>query len=238
MKNFDIIKWLGEQLNPYAKPGGLLLFLNVGGMILAALSNSFAILIDKNTSKEEKKTLIPAGLVTGAANIGVYYLMTDKMIKKAESQIEDHLKNLNPDELAQKALEFANAKIAKAQKGGFLGLGKKSEEYINSIKTTLLKDGEVTDKAKELFKSQTKAGASVLGAFAGAVVGCSIVTPIIRDVSAYFVQKRMEKNNPNMQEKPYRPYFDPSHTKVGYNGQKQPLSMKNYMAFTNGNMKI
>jgi hypothetical protein len=53
----------------------------------------------------------------------------------------------------------------------------------------------------------------------------------------------MEKNNPEMKDKPYKPYFEPSRIEsVRYGNietKKQPLSMKSYMAFTNGSsMKI
>ena len=76
-----------------------------------------------------------------------------------------------------------------------------------------------------------------------AVIGCGILTPLIRDTSAYLVQKQMEKRNPNLKDLPYKPYFDPAHLKVSHNLDyvnisKQPLTLKNYMAFTNGSMKI
>ena len=107
------------------------------------------------------------------------------------------------------------------------------------MKNTLLKDAKPTDYALDLYKNNFKAGAGVLGAFIGAVVGCSILTPVIRDVSAYVVQKIREKKDPELQNKPYKPYFDPAHLKVRYHGKKQPLSLKTYMAFTNStNMKI
>ena len=78
----------------------------------------------------------------------------------------------------------------------------------------------------------------VAGAFFGAVVGCAVLTPIIRDVSAYFVQKHMEKKNPELKEQPYRPYFQPTKLDGVNYAKKQPLSMKSYMAFTNSGMKI
>ena len=133
---------------------------------------------------------------------------------------------------------FVENKLAKAQKGGIFGFGKKPKEYIQSMKDCLLEGTNPSETAKNLFKDNIKAGMGVLGAFTGAVIGCAIITPVIRDVSAYFVQKRMEKRNPDLQNKPYMPYFDPSHLKVNIHGKKQPLSMKNYMAFTSGDMKI
>ena len=234
-----IVLNLLKQLDPYKEAGSLLMVLNALGMIFAALSNTFAAASDKNTSAQDKKILVPAGLATGAANIGLYYAMTKKLIKGLEKSADDHLKTLKPDEIDSRTNEFVNTKINKAQKGTLFGFGKKSAEYIDSMKNTLLKDAKPTDYALDLYKNNFKAGAGVLGAFIGAVVGCSILTPVIRDVSAYVVQKIREKKDPELQNKPYKPYFDPAHLKVRYNGKQQPLSLKTYMAFTNGtNMKI
>ena len=79
----------------------------------------------------------------------------------------------------------------------------------------------------------------VAGAFFGAVVGSAILTPIIRDISAYFVQKHMEKKNPELKEQPYKPYFQLTKVDSSLYAKKQPLSMKSYMASThNTGMKI
>ena len=64
------------------KAGKTLLVINAMGMVFAALSNTYAAAVDKNTSAEDKKFLVPAGFVTGAANIGLYYAMTQKIIDK------------------------------------------------------------------------------------------------------------------------------------------------------------
>ena len=160
-------------------------------------------------------------------------------------------------DLKGQAKEYATKAIEKAQKGKFFGLFKNSQEDISTMTKTffneadegLLKSGNIKDALKnaeptkyciDSFQSNVKAGAGVLGAFVGAVVGCAIVTPIIRDISAYVVQKKLEKKEPDMQNKPYRPYFDPAHIGQGKYGvtNKQPLSMQSYMTFTNGTMKI
>lgn len=261
-----------NKFNPDpSNAGKTLLILNTASMIFAALSNTFAIVKDKNTSNEDKKFLVPAGLATGVANIGAYFLMTERIIKKLKGDAREALAKLDDAELTKKATDYALKQVKKAQTGLFeTGLFKKSPEYIQSMKETLfeskevleegaqtvgealkgnlaegLKEGTIaiTQEAKNLYKNNLKGGASVLGAFIGAVVGCGIVTPIIRDVSAYFVQKRMESKNPALKEKPYQPYFDPAHLKVSHhnyytNVKKQPLTMKNYMAFTNGSMQI
>lgn len=278
MEKNPIISFLSSCNPDPSKAGSFLLILNALGMAFAAVSNTFAAATDKNTSKEDKKFLVPAGSVTGVANIVLYYGMTNKIIKKLggqklykEKAIKKALERLkdgtyevtrNKDNkiecleikgLAHKAIEkmqkegtfdeklksFVNNEIKKAEKGNIFGFGKKSQEYVAALKSSLLKDNVPTDYAKNLFKDNVKAGMGVMGAFIGAVVGCAIITPIIRDVSAYIVQKQIEKNNPELKDKPYRPYFDPSHFKVQYNGKKQPLSLKNYMAFTNsGNLKV
>lgn len=231
--------------------GGIMLALSALGMISAAVTNTFAAAIDKNTSAEDKKFLVPAGAITGVANIGIYYLMTDKMIKGLEKSAETQIKDLyqnNKDGFIEKATIYTKKVIEKAENGVLkTGLFKKKPEYISSMKETLYNNGDaakgITEYAQDLYAHHVKSGAGVLGAFTGAVIGCAILTPIIRDVSAYFVQKRMEKKNPEMADKPYKPYFEPTRIEsVRYGNdvaKRQPLSMKSYMAFTNSSsMKI
>ncbi len=220
------------------KAGKVLLVLNAAGMIFAALSNTFATAIDKNTSKEDKGFLIPAGIATGVANIGLYYALTIKIINGLKDAAVAATNALERDDLVKNSKEYALKQIDKASKGLF----KKSDNYIASMKEAFIDSkGLPTPEAITTYKADKVAGAGVLGAFVGAVVSCAILTPIIRDVSAYFVQKMMEKRNPEMSQKPYRPYFDPSHIGDGpyrrHHGN-QPLSMRSYMLYTNGNMKI
>ena len=235
--SFDLAKFVGK-FNPEGKTGNILLILNAAGMLFAAASNTFAAAADKNTSAEDKKFLVPSGIVTGAANIALYYKMTQKIIDHLKEVAKNKVNELEPAELAQKAKEVALAKINRAEKGLFnTGLFKKKPDFVQSMKNTLLtKDGLATETAINEFKKKIPDGASVAGAFIGAVVGCSILTPIIRDVSAYFVQKGMEKRNPQLKDVPYKPYFDPAHIESRRYGRYP--SMKKYMAFTSGNMKV
>lgn len=247
----DFAKFINNFNPDPSKAGKVLVLLNAAGMVFAAVANTVAAAADKNTSKEDKKFLIPAGAVTGVANIGIYYAMTTKIIDGLKKSATNVLDNMKQNELVESTLKFVEKDIKKSEKG-FLGTGlfKKSDEYVANMKATFLKDGAPTSEAISQFKENFKGGAGVLGAFAGAVVGCAILTPIIRDVSAYFVQKHMEKGNPNLSQEGYKPYFDPSHLKTprglaygeqqrpAQKAQKQPLTMKNYMAFTNKSMKV
>ena len=248
------LKWLLEKpLNiDSSKAGKTLLGLNAVGMAAAAASDTFAAAIDKNTSAEDKKFLIPAGVATGVAKLGIYFTMTTAIINKLQGKVHyDNDGNITKTTLGladrvleemdknntfdSNALKYTDKIIKKAEKG-FLGTGlfKKSDEYINSMKATL-KDGDVlTDAAKSLYRSNFKSGFGVLGAFIGAVVGSAFLTPIIRDISAWAIQKMREKKNPDLKEQPYYPYVPT----IQY-GKKQSLSMKNYMAFArSGNMKV
>ena len=238
----DFAKFI-KNFNPDPeKAGNLLLYLNVLGMISAAVTNTFAAAIDKNTSAEDKKFLVPAGIVTGFANIGIYYAMTDKIIAKLKEAVKPVIDNMKKDgTLDEKAKVLANKTIEKAQNGLFkTGIGKKSADIVDSMKQNLFdKNGQITDVARNLYEDNAKAAVGVAGAFFGAVVGCAILTPIIRDVSAYFVQKHMEKKNPELKEQPYKPYFQLTKVDSSLYAKKQPLSMKSYMASThNTGMKI
>ncbi len=220
--------------------GKALLYLNVFSTALAAATNTLAAATDKNTSQEDKKFLIPAGIMTGVANIGLYLALTLKVIKAMGKKAENVIKEMEQNgTLEENALKYANNSIKKVEGAKIF---KKSAEYIADMKNYLFKDGKLTQNALEEYKGTIKGCASVAGAFIGVIVGYGILSPIIRDVSAYFVQKHMEKKNPKYKEAPYRPYFDPGHFKIGYASKKQPLNLNNYMAFTRaksvGNMKI
>jgi hypothetical protein len=259
-----------KELDPTQKPGKLLLALNAAGMIFAAASNTVAIVVDKNTKPEDKSILVPAGALTGFANIAAYYAITQKIIDCCEEHaakavggtIERKGKKITfetPEgiDITSSAKRLGIRQIEKAKNGKFFGLfGKKNKEDVAEIADTFFKGGkelldngadniqdvfknaEPTQYAQDAIKKNAKNCASVLGAFAGAVIGCAIITPIIRDIGAYIVQKRLEKKEPELKDAPYRPYFDPSHIKPGYDTIKQPLSMQNYMSFTNGSLKI
>ena len=70
-----------EKFSNPAKAGVALLALNVFSTALAAAANTVAAATDKNTSAEDKKFLVPAGIATGIANIGLYLAFTLKVIK-------------------------------------------------------------------------------------------------------------------------------------------------------------
>ncbi len=224
----------------FTSAGDKLLAINTFSMVLAAITNTVAAAIDKNTSQEDKKFLVPAGLATGIANIGIYFAMTRQIIKSLEKKADEVVHNMAKDgvTLDKRTLEYVNKTITKAENAKIF---KKSPEELKAMREALLenpnvkdilKDGIISQKAISDYGNSVKEAASVAGSFIGVVVGCGILTTIIRDVSAYFVQKHLEKKNPKYKEAPYRPYFDPGHFKVGYANKKQPLNMNTYMAFT------
>ena len=238
----DIMKRLASFSDP-KKAGSALMWINVFSTAFAAATNTFAAAQDKNTSSEDKKFLIPAGVATGVANVGLYLALTLNVIKAMEKKAEAVIKTMVDNNTIEKnTLEYVNKAVSKAQ-SGFLktGLFAKKPEYIQDMKNYLLEDGnvknilqdgKVTENAIQEYKDTIKGCASVTGAFIGVIIGYGILSPIIRDVSAYFVQKHMEKKNPEYKDAPYRPYFDPGHFKIGYTSKKQPLNMNTYMAFT------
>lgn len=246
-----------------SKAGKTLLYLNAIGIAAAAVSNTFAAAVDKNTSAEDKKFLVPAGLATGVANLGIYFTMTDGIINSLQGKkkfdkngnvvktIKGFADNVleemqNKGNFDTHASEYIQKTIKKAE-CGFLGTGlfKKPKEEVEHMKAILKNGdaiGDITDKARELYKDNVKSGFGVLGAFIGAVIGSAILTPILRDISAYVVQKHMEKKNPSLKDKPYMPYFEPTRiasVRFDSDNKKQPLTMKSYMTSTgSGSLKI
>ena len=111
-----------DKFDPYKSAGKTLMWLNVLGMLFAAASDTYAAASDKNTSKEDKKFLIPAGICTGVAKIGIYLGMTKKITEKLEGDVFEKVINVmkdkdNPeimsDEFNAKALKFVTGKIEK-----------------------------------------------------------------------------------------------------------------------------
>ncbi len=82
-----------------------------------------------------------------------------------------------------------------------------------------------------------KGGARVLASFAGAVLSCNIITPIIRNKLGGIATHRKEMYQKiNMDEFKYNPYYQPFFKK---NIDKQPLNISNYVSFSkNHGMKI
>jgi len=236
MANFEkVATRVLEMLNPEKSTGKTLMVLNAIGIGFAAASNTFAAATDKNTSAEDKKFLVPAGAVTGLANLGIYFGMTNKLVNSLEGKVGDLVtqKMIDNDTFTRNAEQFVDSKIAKAAKT-------QSKEFVENMKSVLKKpDGSISDEGRSLFTTNVAKGLGVVGAFIGAVVGCAIITPILRDVSAYVVQKMREKKNPELQNKPYSPYFDPTHIGPRYaKVNKQPLSMTSYMNFTHGRTRV
>lgn len=193
---------------------------------------------------------------------GTFVILKDEAGKEATVEVKGLAHKIIANLTEAQKNEHVFNKIEKAQKGGIFGFGKSNSEEIAGMVLEFLKPNSTFKNANDILNNKdafinaknvlsengekllgvnVKAGMGVMGAFIGAVVGCAILTPIIRDVSAYFIQKRMERKNPELTVKPYRPYFDPTHTKVGENSlptPKQPLSFKNYMTYTGSSLKV
>lgn len=222
-------------LDPDKSAGTTLMVLNALGIGFAAASNTFAAATDKNTSAEDKKFLVPAGAFTGLANLGIYFGMTKKLVNYLEGPVANKVTDImtNKKTITDGVETFVINEFAKGKNSGKKGL---FESMKNTLQNT---DGSVTEAARFKYTKNISKGLGVMGAFIGAVVGCAIITPILRDVSAYFVQKHREKNNPDLLNKPYMPYFDPTHIGPKYAKlNKQPLSMTSYMNFTHGRTRV
>jgi len=222
-------------LDPDKSTGTTLMVLNALSIGFAAASNTFAAAIDKNTSQEDKKFLVPAGAVTGLANLGIYLGMTKKLVDSLEGPVADLVidKMKQNDTFEKNVKTYVDKKLFNAGKS-------KDIKLFDSMKKALVNaDGTITNEARSKYTLNIGKGLGVVGAFVGAVVGCAIITPILRDVSAYAVQKWREKRNPDLQNKPYLPYFDPTHIGPKYAKiNKQPLSMTSYMNFTHGRTRV
>ncbi len=82
---------IGTKLyNRYVKtnPDKFLLESTAVGLGLATLSNAFGVAINKETTPEQKKYLIPWEIADGVANLGLFYTLTYGLIKGAEKLVD------------------------------------------------------------------------------------------------------------------------------------------------------
>ena len=100
----------------------------------------------------------------------------------------------------------------------------------------LVRKGKIGSKGlNEEGKNLLMGGAGTLASLMGAVVTNNIITPIVRNKCATFVQKKFSSNQSTANMPVYKPT-----SSIPYTAQKNPMSINSYMAFTKsgGNLKI
>lgn len=82
---------LGQRIIAgFANDNAKFLFISAAcGWFLASAAQTFGIITNKKIDKEDKKFLIPQEICDGAANIGLYALITAPLMKTVESLIDN-----------------------------------------------------------------------------------------------------------------------------------------------------
>lgn len=82
--------FMQKTVAKYANDNAKFLFITAAvGWFLASASQTFGIVVNKKIDKDEKKFLIPQEICDGAANIGLYALVTAPLIKAADDLIDN-----------------------------------------------------------------------------------------------------------------------------------------------------
>lgn len=163
------------------------------GWVFSSLAQIFAIAINKDIEKKEKKFLIPQEMADGAVNVGLYYTITQAIKSLGDSIVESG--NFIKKDTAD-FLEVLNTKKLKLK--DFVKNFGSISEIINKLKNTKsFPDVDANtlntvlsgiDRTTDSF-SHWKNGVGTVFTIAASVLACNVITPYCRNKIASNFQK-------------------------------------------------
>ena len=184
MKNplMPFLNWVAKKFRK--DPSGMLIITGVAGWTLSSIAQIGAILINPKIPDEQKSFLVPQEFADAAANIGLFFLIT-QMAKMSVSKL------------------FSTGKFQTATTKKFIQANKKLfEDKIGKVDFNiekLLPDNSDVLKGYKLTKSFAETVATV----GGGIISSNILTPIIRNNMASKMQKNyVENTKPTEIKKP------------------------------------
>lgn len=177
------------------------------GWLFSSLAQIFAIGINKNIDKKEKKFLIPQEIADGLVNVGLYYTVTQAVKTLGDRLVEsgrfikkdtfDFLKNLNTNN--QPFKDF----IKNVGEGS---ISKIFEKIKAPGKLPIVAAFNNTDSAIESF-GRWKNGVGTLFTIGASILACNVITPYCRNkIASKFQQRHINKTGINPKPMPVRPY--------------------------------
>ncbi len=171
-------------------PAMMFLLTGAFGWILSSIAQVVGVATNKKLDPKEKKFLIPQEIADAIVNVGFFMLLTHN-----SSKVGGHF--VKTGKIATKGLiELYKTKTFD---------GRIIEDCINKRGKAITKTLDIGESAKvddELGKAYFPFadGVAFLSSVAGSILSCNIVTPIIRNKIASYIQKRtMEKNKTTLE---------------------------------------
>ena len=168
------------------------------GWVFSSLAQIFAIAINKNIDKKEKKFLIPQEMADGAVNVGLYYTITQAIKSLGDSLVEsgsfikkdtaDFLNALNANNLPLKDFIKSNGSVSE-----IFSLIKRENRFGGVEQSVLNNVFAALDKKADSF-SHWKNGVGTIFTIAASVLACNVITPYCRNkIASVFQQRHLEK---------------------------------------------
>ena len=187
--------------NTYSKDvGKSLIHWGSVGWVFSSLAQVFAIGINKNIDKKEKKFLIPQELSDGAVNVGLYYTITQGIKSLGDWLVEsgsfikkdtaDFLNAINTRGLSLKDFVKQHGSISKILNN------LKTNRQLAGVDSAVLNSAlAVLDKSSDSF-SHWKNGIGTVFTICASVLACNVITPYCRNkIASGFQKKHIERAN-------------------------------------------
>ena len=182
-------KGVAKSWELYAKDvGKSLIHWGSVGWVFSSLAQIFAIAINKNIDKKEKKFLIPQEIADGAVNVGLYYTITQSIKSLGDSLVETGglIKKDTADFLSSVKDSSMSLKEFIKDKGNITTI-------LAELKSTEKIDSKTAVNAAESF-ARWKNGIGTIFTIAASVLACNVITPYCRNrIASVFQQHHIEK---------------------------------------------
>ena len=192
--------------NHYSKDGGkLLVHLGAAGWAFGAIAQIAMLLGDKSIDKDQKKFLLPQEAADAAVNVVMYYSVCEIIKRFGDSMVEKG--RFLTDDIAKEILKMKPSSLSdlKVNEWGKLFTSKElksnlSELLSNPSRLNIFKKAPVVEKEtiKNIAKSALekleahKNNVGIVTAITGSVLACNVITPIVRNMIASNIQKKLQ----------------------------------------------
>lgn len=155
------------------------------GWVFSSLAQVFAIAINNNIDKKEKKFLIPQELADGAVNVGLYYTITQAIKSLGDSLVDsgsfikkdtaDFLNILKPENTGLKEFIKTNGGVS-----SIISKIQHEKSFPEVGVSQLNRAVSIADRAADSF-SHWKNGVGTLFTILASVLACNVITPYCRN---------------------------------------------------------
>lgn len=169
------------------------------GWVFSSLAQIFAIAINKNIEKKEKKFLIPQEMADGAVNVGLYYTITQAIKSLGDSFVE------SGSFIKKDTADFLNnLSVKKMPINDFVKNWGSISTIIEQVKSKKTFPGVEESVIKNIVSNidnvsdsfgRWKNGVGTVFTIAASVLACNVITPYCRNkIASNFQQHHIAKS--------------------------------------------